>query len=66
MLAVKADPDEEPEVLPELPDQPRSENPTEWWMSMCSEEELNDVRHSNKLVLLLEILKSCEAIGDKL
>lgn len=42
------------------------ENPTEWWMSMCPEEELNNLEHSGKLQVLFEILKECEAIGDKL
>lgn len=44
----------------------KNENPTEWWMSMCPEEELNNLEHSGKLQVLFEILKECEAIGDKL
>lgn len=35
-------------------------------MSMCPEEELNNLEHSGKLQVLFEILKECEAIGDKL
>ncbi|XP_045773652.1 transcriptional regulator ATRX homolog isoform X2 [Maniola jurtina] len=46
--------------------QAKVENPTEWWMSLVSEDELDDLRHSHKLVLLFDILRQCEAIGDKL
>ncbi|XP_047997562.1 transcriptional regulator ATRX homolog isoform X3 [Leguminivora glycinivorella] len=42
------------------------ENPTEWWMKLVTEEELEDIRHSHKLLLLFDILRQCEAIGDKL
>ncbi|XP_063538258.1 transcriptional regulator ATRX homolog [Cydia strobilella] len=42
------------------------ENPTEWWMKLVMEEELEDIRHSHKLLLLFDILRQCEAIGDKL
>ncbi|XP_053668559.1 transcriptional regulator ATRX homolog [Anopheles marshallii] len=44
----------------------KPENPTEWWMQMCPETELDKLEHSGKLVVLMEILKECEAIGDKL
>ncbi|CAK1543220.1 unnamed protein product [Leptosia nina] len=44
----------------------RNENPTEWWMSLVNEEELDDMRNSHKLILLFDILRQCEAIGDKL
>uniref|UniRef100_A0A182N536 Transcriptional regulator ATRX n=1 Tax=Anopheles dirus TaxID=7168 RepID=A0A182N536_9DIPT len=44
----------------------KPENPTEWWMQMCPETELDNLEHSGKLVVLMEILKECEAIGDKL
>ncbi|XP_050344048.1 transcriptional regulator ATRX homolog isoform X2 [Nymphalis io] len=44
----------------------RAENPTEWWMALVSDDELDDLRHSHKLVLLFDILRQCEAIGDKL
>lgn len=33
---------------------------------MCPETELDNLEHSGKLVVLMEILKECEAIGDKL
>lgn len=42
------------------------ENPTEWWMQICPEEELDNIEHSSKLMLLMSILEECEAIGDKL
>ncbi|CAH0727160.1 unnamed protein product, partial [Brenthis ino] len=44
----------------------KAENPTEWWMPLVPEEELDDLRHSHKLVLLFDILRQCETIGDKL
>lgn len=44
----------------------KEENPTEWWMPMCPEEELNTLEHSGKLMLLFSILAECEALGDKL
>ncbi|XP_062560199.1 transcriptional regulator ATRX homolog isoform X1 [Armigeres subalbatus] len=58
-------PDVEEEDLPEVQEQ-KNENPTEWWMSMVPEEELDNLEHSGKLQVLFEILKECEAIGDKL
>ncbi|XP_021201617.3 transcriptional regulator ATRX homolog isoform X3 [Helicoverpa armigera] len=44
----------------------RNENPTEWWIKLVDDEELDDMRNSHKLVLLFDILRQCEAIGDKL
>jgi transcriptional regulator ATRX len=44
----------------------KKENPTEWWMQICPEEELNNIEHSSKLTMLMSILEECEAIGDKL
>lgn len=44
----------------------KAENPTEWWMQICPEEELNNLEHSSKLMLLFSILEKCEQIGDKL
>lgn len=53
--------DPEPEPIPE-----KIENPTEWWMSMCPEDELDVMSHSGKLMLIFSLLEECEMIGDKL
>ncbi|XP_045488405.1 transcriptional regulator ATRX homolog isoform X2 [Pieris rapae] len=58
---VEAEEDDVQEVI-----EVKNENPTEWWMSLVNEEELDDMRNSHKLVLLFDILRQCEAIGDKL
>lgn len=42
------------------------DNPTEWWMEMVPEPELDNLAISGKLMLLFSILEECEAIGDKL
>ncbi|KAL0829318.1 hypothetical protein ABMA28_004116 [Loxostege sticticalis] len=55
--------DEEQNEVVELK---RDENPTEWWIKLVTEDELEDMRHSHKLVLLFDILRQCETIGDKL
>lgn len=52
--------------LDELIAATKAENPTEWWMQICPEEELNNIQHSSKLMLLFSILEECEQIGDKL
>ncbi|XP_075976623.1 ATRX chromatin remodeler XNP isoform X3 [Anticarsia gemmatalis] len=44
----------------------KNENPTEWWIKLVEEAELDDMRNSHKLVLLFDILRQCETIGDKL
>ncbi|XP_013184580.2 transcriptional regulator ATRX homolog isoform X2 [Amyelois transitella] len=44
----------------------KNENPTEWWIKLVTEDELEDMRNSSKLILLFDILRQCEAIGDKL
>ncbi|XP_052864770.1 transcriptional regulator ATRX homolog [Anopheles cruzii] len=54
------------EVEEEPIELPKAENPTEWWMQLCPESELDNLEHSGKLMLLMEILKECETIGDKL
>ncbi|CAH0551007.1 unnamed protein product [Brassicogethes aeneus] len=38
----------------------------EWWQEFCDGEQLNNVNNSGKMFLLFEILKECEAIGDKI
>lgn len=44
----------------------KNENPTEWWIKLVDEAELEDMRNSSKLILLFDILRQCETIGDKL
>lgn len=51
----------EPEIIPT-----KIENPTEWWMSMVPEDELDILKHSGKLMVLFSLLEECEQIGDKL
>ena len=46
----------------ELEDQPVSK---EWWAEWVSEEDKYRVELSGKMVILAEILKMCDAIGDK-
>lgn len=56
-----------PQLVEEEPIEPiKEENPTEWWMPLCPEEELNNIEYSGKLMLLFSILAECEACGDKL
>ena len=37
----------------------------EWWQQHCTDEDFDNISLGNKLVLLFEILKHCEIIGDK-
>ncbi|XP_026730556.1 transcriptional regulator ATRX homolog isoform X3 [Trichoplusia ni] len=60
---VEAD-DDDPDVAEVF--EVKNENPTEWWIKLVEDEELDDMRNSHKLVLLFDILRQCEAIGDKL
>ncbi|CAG4951078.1 unnamed protein product [Parnassius apollo] len=57
-------PEEDEKPLESL--ETKYENPTEWWMKLVTDDELEDMRNSHKLVLLFDILRQCEAIGDKL
>lgn len=43
----------------------KKDNPTEWWCPYVNDEVLEDFTYSAKLKLLFEVLKKCEAIGDK-
>lgn len=56
--------EEPPEEL--QPSEVKVENPTEWWMQIVPEGELNDLRHSGKMMLLFSLLEECDQIGDKL
>ena len=45
----------------------KAEPKKEWWESYLDNEEImDDINESGKLVILFEILKECELIGDKL
>ena len=49
-----------------LPDEPEDNKvSTEWWGDSLSEEDRYKVELGGKIVLLAEILKMCESIGDK-
>lgn len=52
--------------LDELVAAQKAENPTEWWMQICPEEELDNIEHSSKLMLLFSIVEKSEQIGNKL
>ncbi|KAL3288349.1 hypothetical protein HHI36_002797 [Cryptolaemus montrouzieri] len=41
------------------------ESEKEWWQEFCDGEELDNIAHGTKILMLLEILKECEQIGDK-
>ncbi|XP_058825993.1 transcriptional regulator ATRX homolog isoform X2 [Topomyia yanbarensis] len=64
MRRTRNNPDAEGDSVEEVEE--KVDNPTEWWMSMCPEEELDNLEHSGKLQVLFEILRECENIGDKL
>lgn len=38
---------------------------SEWWAQYLKEEDAHKMEHSGKLVLLFDILRMCEEIGDK-
>ena len=44
---------------------PGGELKGKWWAADCKGEQMMDLSLGNKFVLLLEILKKCEEIGDK-
>ncbi|XP_055698952.1 transcriptional regulator ATRX homolog isoform X2 [Phlebotomus papatasi] len=56
----------EPLFTPSVLEQTKMENPTEWWVDMVPEADLDNLKVSGKLMLLFSILEECEAIGDKL
>ncbi|KAK0085266.1 hypothetical protein PV325_005517 [Microctonus aethiopoides] len=50
--------------LAETIDEPEVEN-KEWWSEFVKPEDLDDLRVSAKLLILFDIIKECEAMGDK-
>lgn len=36
-----------------------------WWSQFVSDEDMVKMEHSGKLILLMDILRQCELIGDK-
>ncbi|XP_044581817.1 transcriptional regulator ATRX homolog isoform X1 [Cotesia glomerata] len=58
----RANPVAEPEI-PE-PEEAPAEN-KEWWTEFVKEEDFDDMRLSAKLMILFDIIKEAEAIGDK-
>ncbi|XP_054739987.1 transcriptional regulator ATRX homolog [Anastrepha obliqua] len=57
--------DKESDVEELEPSQPEAD-PSEWWKCLVDEKELNNINHSPKLVILMNLLQECEIIGDKL
>lgn len=45
---------------------PQEISSADWWMPLCRQEQLNDLKHSGKLVLLFSVLAMCETLRDKL
>lgn len=37
-----------------------------WWSSVISEDDVNNIEHGGKMVLLMDVLRRCELIGNKL
>ncbi|XP_018406141.1 PREDICTED: transcriptional regulator ATRX homolog [Cyphomyrmex costatus] len=55
----------EEESTEQIKENPETESLTDWWLQFVQPEHFDDVRTSAKLLLLFEILKECEQIGDK-
>ncbi len=36
-----------------------------WWFSLLPVSEMSNIDHSGNLILLVEILRNCELVGDK-
>lgn len=45
------------------PDNPANSN---WWGQFVTDEELEEIHLSSKLLMLFEIIKGCKEQGDKL
>lgn len=52
--------------MQDLVDQALTSSSSPWWSDLISENEINNIEHSGKFVLLMDILRECELIGDKL
>lgn len=37
-----------------------------WWSQFVNDDDMTNMEHSGKLVLLMDILRQCELIGDKI
>lgn len=40
--------------------------PSFWWSNLVTEEDIENISNSNKLLAFMFVLKQCEEIGDKL
>ncbi|EFX79001.1 hypothetical protein DAPPUDRAFT_319936 [Daphnia pulex] len=64
ILAVsKTEEESDLEEKQELADQASSST---WWSDLVSDEEINKIDHGGKILLLMDILRHCEKIGEKL
>ncbi|XP_057339728.1 transcriptional regulator ATRX homolog [Microplitis mediator] len=52
------------EEIPAEPEEPTVEN-RQWWTEFIKDEDFDDMRLSAKLIILFDIIKEAEAIGDK-
>ncbi|XP_008546248.3 transcriptional regulator ATRX [Microplitis demolitor] len=52
------------EDIPVEPEEPTVEN-RQWWTEFIKDEDFDDMRLSAKLIILFDIIKEAEAIGDK-
>ncbi|CAD6991977.1 unnamed protein product [Ceratitis capitata] len=57
--------DKDSDIEETEPSQPEVD-PSEWWKRFVEDKELNNINHSPKLVILMNLLQECEIIGDKL
>ena len=48
-----------------IPDETERKKREQWWASMVSEEDEKKLELSGKLVLLFEIIRLSETLGDK-
>ena len=55
---------EEGRLQPENVETPES-SPVKWWSQFVTDDDMTRIEHSGKLILLMDILRQCELIGDK-